>query len=176
MFTHRPTACARIHRAIKSPNISAAMFIMITVTEDEIRSAMRRMVLNARIISEPSEAATFAAWPFHAKDFAQSQKAVAVVSGGNVDPATAGDVLAGTDLSSFRKSIITDPEAREHGGGFLYGSSSERQEAKTPLSLFQCFFPWTLPCPPVPCGGKTNLVLGERLLEIKMEPHIPVFI
>jgi threonine dehydratase len=67
---------------------------MITVTEDEIRSAMRRMVVNARIISEPSGAVTFAAWLFHAKELPESQKAVAVISGGNVDPQLLAQVLS----------------------------------------------------------------------------------
>ena len=70
---------------------------MITVSEGEIRTAMRRMALNARIISEPSGAVTFAAWLFHAKELPESQKAVAVVSGGNVDPQLLAEVLAGTD-------------------------------------------------------------------------------
>ncbi len=70
---------------------------IITVTESEIRSAMRRMAINARIVSEPSGAVTFAAWLFHCQELPQSRKAVAVVSGGNVDPQLLADVLAGTD-------------------------------------------------------------------------------
>jgi threonine dehydratase len=70
---------------------------IVTVTEDEIRSAMRQMAINARIISEPSGAVTFAAWLFHAKELPESQKAVAVVSGGNVDPQLLAQVLAATD-------------------------------------------------------------------------------
>lgn len=69
---------------------------ILTVTEDEIRSAMRRMALNARIISEPSGAVTFAAWLYHAKELPESRKAVAVVSGGNVDPQLLAEVLSET--------------------------------------------------------------------------------
>ena len=47
---------------------------MITVTEDEIRSAMRRMVTNARIVAEPSGAVTFAAWLFHAKELPEVEE------------------------------------------------------------------------------------------------------
>jgi len=67
---------------------------MITVTEDEIRSAMRRMMTNARIVAEPSGAVTFAAWLFHAKELPEGKKTVAVVSGGNVDPHLLAQVLS----------------------------------------------------------------------------------
>ncbi len=67
---------------------------MISVTEDEIRIAMRRMAINARLIAEPSGAVTFAAWLFHAKELPESRKTVAVVSGGNVDPQLLAQVLS----------------------------------------------------------------------------------
>ncbi len=67
---------------------------IITVTEDEIRSAVRRMVGTVRIVAEPSGAVTFAAWLFHAKELPPSKRAVAVVSGGNVDPHLLAQVLA----------------------------------------------------------------------------------
>jgi threonine dehydratase len=67
---------------------------MITVTEDEIRSAMRHLVTNARIVAEPSGAVTFAAWLFHAKELPEGKKTVAVVSGGNVDPQLLAQVLS----------------------------------------------------------------------------------
>jgi threonine dehydratase len=66
---------------------------MITVTEDEIRTAMRRMITNSRIVAEPSGAVTFAAWLFHASDLPESKKAVVVVSGGNVEPQLLAQVL-----------------------------------------------------------------------------------
>ncbi len=40
---------------------------MIAVSEDEIRAAMRHMVMNAHLVAEPSGAVTFAAWLFHPK-------------------------------------------------------------------------------------------------------------
>ena len=66
---------------------------VITVTEDEIRIAMRRLAGNAHIVAEPSGAVTFAAWLFHAKELPDSKEAVAVVSGGNVDPQLLAQVL-----------------------------------------------------------------------------------
>lgn len=67
---------------------------IVTVSEDEIRSAMRRMAMNVRMVAEPSGAVTFAAWLFHAKELPGSQKAVAVISGGNVDPQLLAQVLS----------------------------------------------------------------------------------
>ncbi len=72
---------------------------MITVTEDQIRLAMRHLALNAHLVAEPSGAVTFAAWLFHQKELPESKKAVVVVSGGNVDPQLLADVLAGEATS-----------------------------------------------------------------------------
>ena len=67
---------------------------MITVTEDEIRTAMRRIIANARIVAEPSGAVTFAAWLFHASELPESKQTVVVVSGGNVEPQLLAQVLS----------------------------------------------------------------------------------
>jgi threonine dehydratase len=66
---------------------------VISVTEDEIRAAMRRIILNGRIVAEPSGAVAFAAWLFHGHELPESKKAVAVVSGGNVEPQLLAQVL-----------------------------------------------------------------------------------
>ena len=66
---------------------------IVTVTEDEIRSAMRRAVMSARIVAEPSGAVTFAAWLFHQKELPEAKKTVAVISGGNVEPQLLAEVL-----------------------------------------------------------------------------------
>jgi len=67
---------------------------MITVSEEQIRSAMREMAMNAHLVAEPSGAVTFAAWLFHQTELPESRKIVAVVSGGNVDPQLLAEVLA----------------------------------------------------------------------------------
>jgi threonine dehydratase len=66
---------------------------IVTVTEDEIRIAMRTLAANARIVAEPSGAVTFAAWLFHAKELPNSKKTVVVVSGGNLEPQLLAQVL-----------------------------------------------------------------------------------
>jgi threonine dehydratase len=76
-------------------HIRAFVDDIVTVTEDEIRSAMRILAVNARIVAEPSGAVTFAAWLFHAKELPVAKKTVAVVSGGNLEPQLLAQVLSG---------------------------------------------------------------------------------
>jgi len=66
---------------------------IITVTEAEIRAAMRAIVAATRLVPEPSGAVATAALLFHVHQLPPFQKAVAVVSGGNVDPAMLAEVL-----------------------------------------------------------------------------------
>ena len=67
---------------------------IITVQEDEIRQAMKHLLFAARILAEPSGAVTTAAALFHAAEIPASDKMVAVVSGGNVEPQLFSDILA----------------------------------------------------------------------------------
>ena len=69
---------------------------IITVTEAEIRAAMRAIVGSARIVPEPSGAASSAAILFHRAELPAFKTAVAVVSGGNVDPVLLAEVLTET--------------------------------------------------------------------------------
>ena len=66
---------------------------IITVQEDEIRQAMKHLLFAARILAEPSGAVTTAAALFHAAEIPPSEKIVAVVSGGNVEPQLFSDIL-----------------------------------------------------------------------------------
>ncbi len=66
---------------------------IITVTEAEIRAAMRAIVATTRLVPEPSGAVAAAALLFHAAELPPYSKAVAVVSGGNVAPQMLADVL-----------------------------------------------------------------------------------
>jgi threonine dehydratase len=65
---------------------------IITVTESEILDATRRLVLEARLVAEPSGAVPVAAF-LHHRDQLPPGSAVAVVSGGNIDPAVLRAVL-----------------------------------------------------------------------------------
>lgn len=66
---------------------------IVTVSEDEIRGAMRQLALEARLVAEPSGAVPYAAFRFHARELPAARKTVVVISGGNVDPALLAEVL-----------------------------------------------------------------------------------
>jgi threonine dehydratase len=66
---------------------------VITVTEPEIVQAMRRIAWDARLIAEPSGAVATAALLFHRHELPPHRTAVAIISGGNAEPATLLRVL-----------------------------------------------------------------------------------
>jgi threonine dehydratase len=59
---------------------------IVTVTEEEIREALRIFLRATRIAAEPSGAVTLAAALFHRNELPAARRAVAIVSGGNLDP------------------------------------------------------------------------------------------
>lgn len=70
---------------------------IVTVSEAEIRAAMRAIVNTTRLVPEPSGAVAVAGLLFHGDELPAYRKAVAVVSGGNVDPALLAEVLTAED-------------------------------------------------------------------------------
>ncbi len=69
---------------------------IVTVSEDEIRLAMRRLLFSGRVLAEPSGAVTTAAAMFHADEFPVSARTVAVLTGGNIEPQLFSDMLLQT--------------------------------------------------------------------------------
>lgn len=67
---------------------------VVTVSETEIRRAMRQIVVDAKLVAEPSGAVTFAAYAFHAHEL-PAGKTVAVITGGNVEPELLAEILRG---------------------------------------------------------------------------------
>lgn len=59
---------------------------IITVTEDEIRQAMRLLAQNRQTVAEPSGAVSVAGFIFHRDQLPQSELNVAIISGGNIEP------------------------------------------------------------------------------------------
>ena len=59
---------------------------IVTVSENEIREAMRWLAADNRIFAEPSGAVATAAFLFHRDKFPKTPVNVAVISGGNIDP------------------------------------------------------------------------------------------
>jgi threonine dehydratase len=78
-------------------HIQAFVDRIITVTEAEIRAAMRAIVATTRLVPEPSGAVTTAALLFHLNELPPYRQAVAIVSGGNVAPEMLADVLLERD-------------------------------------------------------------------------------
>ncbi len=74
-------------------HIQAFVDGIVTVTEAEIRAAMRAIVTATRLVPEPSGAVTTAALLFHAGQLPVYRRSAAIVSGGNVDPALLAEVL-----------------------------------------------------------------------------------
>jgi len=66
---------------------------VITVTEHEIEQAMRRIAWDTRLIAEPSGAVATAALLFHRQELPPHRTAIAIISGGNAEPATLLRVL-----------------------------------------------------------------------------------
>jgi threonine dehydratase len=59
---------------------------IITVSEDEIRRAMKYLLISAETIAEPSGAVAVAGFIFHAAQLPHTKLNVAIISGGNIDP------------------------------------------------------------------------------------------
>ncbi|RAV11629.1 threonine/serine dehydratase [Mycolicibacterium sp. GF69] len=64
---------------------------VITVTEDEIRCAVKELALKAHLVSEPSGAVALAAYR---KGHIPSGRTVIVLSGGNIEPTLLHEILA----------------------------------------------------------------------------------
>lgn len=65
---------------------------IVTVTEDEIREAIRLTATRARLVAEPGGVVAVAAWMFR-DDLPRAHAPVAVLSGGNIDPALLAECL-----------------------------------------------------------------------------------
>ena len=68
---------------------------IVTVTEDEIREAMKLLAKNPATIAEPSGAVATAGFLFHADQLPKTKLNVAIISGGNIDPKSLGEVCPG---------------------------------------------------------------------------------
>jgi threonine dehydratase len=86
----RTTHLGRIPFALLSRYLDG----IVTVAEDEIARAMVRASREARLVLEPSGATTLAAWLFHEAELPAAGLVVAILSGGNVDPARYDELLA----------------------------------------------------------------------------------
>jgi len=81
--------------ALPMQHILALVDDIVTVTEDEIREALRRTAVKARLVAEPGGAVAVAAWLFR-RELPDARSPVAVLSGGNIDPVLFAGILGGT--------------------------------------------------------------------------------
>jgi threonine dehydratase len=68
---------------------------IVCVSEAEILTAVRTIAIDGRLTSEPSGAASVAAWLFHRHELPQASCPVAIVSGGNTQADVLGESLRG---------------------------------------------------------------------------------
>jgi threonine dehydratase len=59
---------------------------IVTVTEDEIREAVRLLAANPKTVAEPSGAVAVAGFLFRRDQLPKTKRNVAIISGGNIDP------------------------------------------------------------------------------------------
>ena len=71
---------------INFEHICAYVDDIITVTEDEIREAMKLLAANPQTIAEPSGAVAAAGFLFHRDQLPNTKLNVAIISGGNIEP------------------------------------------------------------------------------------------
>jgi threonine dehydratase len=68
---------------------------IVTVTEDEICEGVRRIAAQAHLVAEPGGAVAVAACLLREHDLPAARTRVAVLSGGNIDPALLAGILSG---------------------------------------------------------------------------------
>jgi threonine dehydratase len=78
--------------AINFEHIRAYVDDIVSVTEKEILETMRALSGNAKTLAEPSGAVASAAFLFHPEALPDTKINVAVISGGNIDPAMLAEV------------------------------------------------------------------------------------
>jgi threonine dehydratase len=79
--------------ALNFAHLQAYVDDIVTVTEAEIRQAMRRMLFAARLVPEPSGAVALAAALFHREQLPPVRNTVVIQSGGNVEPQVLRGIL-----------------------------------------------------------------------------------
>jgi threonine dehydratase len=81
--------------AINFEHIREFVDDIVTVSEDEIREAMRRLANNPKTVAEPSGAVAAAGFWFRANELPRGTVHVAVISGGNIEPEMLTEIRKG---------------------------------------------------------------------------------
>ena len=77
---------------------------IVTVSEDEILEAMRRLAANPRTVAEPSGAVAVAGFLFRKDKLPRAKLNVAIISGGNIEPQMLERLRAGADVAELREA------------------------------------------------------------------------
>jgi threonine dehydratase len=99
---------------------------ILTVSEAEIREAVRRLALKAKLIAEPSGAVPFAAFLFHGKQLPRVERTVAVISGGNVAPELLANLLCEEPATATTQTTVTARQSSAVGRSIPESGSTER--------------------------------------------------
>jgi threonine dehydratase len=89
---------------INFEHIRAYVDDIVTVSEDEIRRAMKLLAQNPQTIAESSGAVAPAAFLFHADQLPKTKATVAIISGGNIEPAMLAELRRGRDVAQRTRS------------------------------------------------------------------------
>jgi threonine dehydratase len=77
---------------------------IVTVSENEILEAMRRLAADPKTVAEPSGAVAVAAFLFRQDQLPKTRINVAVISGGNIEPGTLAEIRGTRDLTGNKSS------------------------------------------------------------------------
>jgi threo-3-hydroxy-L-aspartate ammonia-lyase len=80
--------------ALPFAHIQAYVADIVTVTDEEMLAAVGRLATEAHLVAEPGGAAAVAACLFRAEELPAARAPVAVLSGGNIDPALLARAVA----------------------------------------------------------------------------------
>ena len=88
---------------INFEHIRAYVDDIVTVSEDEIYEALRRLAANPQTVAEPSGAVSVAGFLFRKDGLPQTGVNVAVISGGNIEPAMLERLRGGAEVAGSRR-------------------------------------------------------------------------
>jgi threonine dehydratase len=88
---------------INFEHIRAYVDDIVTVSEDEIYEALRRLAANPRTVAEPSGAVSVAGFLFRRDRLPPTRLNVAVISGGNIEPSMLERLRGGAEVAESRR-------------------------------------------------------------------------
>jgi threo-3-hydroxy-L-aspartate ammonia-lyase len=106
-------------------HIEALVDDIVTVTEEEIRTAVRRLACEARLVAEPGGAVAVAACLLREHELPRASTPVAVLSGGNIEPALLTAILAGNAADPAGLKAEAERDGQMGGGPAATGTRAD---------------------------------------------------